>query len=161
VPDWTEYHDPSHDLFKEEVNRLLAQYIQELDVVKLRGAIFTVLQISQQGNVFLQTNKLDNSLASNEPSKCAAVIGLALNLVHLLASVAALYMPEPAASINSQLRLDAFAILDHWSADSVKPSHEIGKAAYLFSNIKPEKAQEWRKTFGSDQMQKVRKRKRH
>ncbi|KAF2496417.1 methionyl-tRNA synthetase [Lophium mytilinum] len=155
VPDWTEYHQSSFEIWKDEVNTLLAQYIQELDAVKLRAALSTVLQISHLGNAFLQSNKLDNSLAANEPSKCAAVIGLAVNLVHLLASVVAPYMPETAKGINSQLRLDPLPIIDYWNADSVKPGHEIGKAEYLFSNIKPEKAQEWRKAFGSDEAKKV------
>lgn len=37
---------------------------------------------------------------------------------------------------------------DYWNADSVQPGHAIGKAEYLFSRIKPEKAGEWRKVFG-------------
>jgi len=81
--------------------------------------------------------------------KCAAVVGLAINLVHLLASVIAPYIPESAHSINRQLRLNPLPILDYWIADSVKPDHEIGKAEYLFSRIDPKKAEEWRKRFGS------------
>ncbi|KZZ98535.1 methionyl-tRNA synthetase [Moelleriella libera RCEF 2490] len=155
VPKWTEYHEPSFDAWKAEVNELVTQYIQELDTVKLRAALSTVLQISQRGNSFLQSNKLNNNLQENEPSKCAAVIGLAVNLVHLLASVMAPYMPETAKSINTQLRVDALPILDHWYADSIKPDHEIGQAEYLFHRIKPEKAQEWRKMFGSEEATKV------
>ncbi|KAK1764390.1 methionyl-tRNA synthetase [Phialemonium atrogriseum] len=155
VPDWSEYHEPSFDTWKEEVNNLLTQYIQELDAVKLRSAVSTVLHISQQGNSFLQSNKLDNSLAENEPSKCAAVVGLAINLIHLLASVVAPYMPETARSINTQLRIDPLPILDHWNADSINPGHEIGKAEHLFSRIKPAKAQEWRNMFGREEAMKV------
>lgn len=50
--------------------------------------------------------------------------------------------------MNTQLRTEPLPIPDHWNADSIKPGHEIGKAAYLFSNIKPEKEQEWRGMFG-------------
>jgi methionyl-tRNA synthetase len=45
VPDWSAYHEPLFEDFKE-VNALLAQYIRELDAVKLRSALSTVLQIS-------------------------------------------------------------------------------------------------------------------
>ena len=155
VPDFTNYHKFSFESWKEEVNDLLTQYIQKLDAVKLRAALSTVLQISQQGNVFLQSNSLDNKLAETEPSKCAAVIGFAINLIHLLASVIAPYMPDTAKSMNAQLRADPLPILDTWTANSIKPGHEIGKAEYLFRPIKPEKGQEWREMFGSAEAQKA------
>ncbi|KAE8364940.1 tRNA synthetases class I (M)-domain-containing protein [Aspergillus caelatus] len=155
VPDYTAYTDPAFDAWKEEVNELLTQYIQQLDAVKIRAAIDTVLTISQKGNLFLQSNSLDNKLAENEPAKCAAVIGLALNLIHLLSALLAPYMPETAASINEILRTEAILIPDRWNADTVKPNHEIGKAKYLFSNIKPEKANEWRDMFGDEEAKKV------
>lgn len=156
VSDWTEYHEASFDACKEEVNKLLAQYIQELDAVKLRAALSTVLHVSQLGNSFLQSNKLDNNLAVHEGPKCAAVVGLATNIIHLLASFISPYMPETAESINTQLRIDPLPIPTQWHADSVKPGHVVGKAEYWFSRIKPEKAEEWRKEFGSEEAKKVR-----
>ncbi|KAF2686664.1 hypothetical protein K458DRAFT_476467 [Lentithecium fluviatile CBS 122367] len=66
----------------------------------------------QLGKLFLQSNKLDNSLAMNEPSKRGTVVGLAINLIHLLASVVAPYMPETANAINRQLRIDLLPIPD-------------------------------------------------
>ncbi|KAM5430576.1 putative methionine--tRNA ligase [Microsporum canis] len=155
VPNWAEYREDSFDTFKKEINKLLSQYIQELDTVKIRSAWSIVLQISQQGNGFLQLNKLDNNLAENEPFRCAAVIGIAINMVHLLASIIAPYMPDTAKSINSQLRADPLPIPDHWNADSIKPGHEIGKSEHLFSRINPEKAEEWREKFGSDEVKKL------
>ncbi|KAF1952657.1 methionyl-tRNA synthetase [Byssothecium circinans] len=158
VPDWTQYNDDasgSIDVWKRDINRLLTLYIRDLDSVKLRSALSTVLHVSQQGNAFLQSHKLDNTLAANEPVKCAAVVGLALNLIHLLAAIVAPYMPETAESINAQLRMEPLQIPDRWDADSVKPGHEIGKAVYLFSRIKPEKAEEWRRAFGSGEVGKV------
>ncbi|KAG7008421.1 methionine--tRNA ligase, cytoplasmic [Physcia stellaris] len=155
VPSYTNYHEPSFDTWKEEINVLLTQYIRNLEAVKLRAALSKVLQISQQGNIFLQSNSLNNKLAENEPSKCAAVIGLALNLIHLLSSVIAPYMPDSATLINTQLRADPLAIPDYWTADSIKPGHEIGQAAYLFTTIKPEKGEEWREMFGSRKVKKL------
>lgn len=74
-------------MWEEQINGLLTEYIQKLDAVKIPGALSTVLSISQQGNVFLQSNGLDNKLAERESLKCATVIGLAVNLIHLLPSV--------------------------------------------------------------------------
>jgi methionyl-tRNA synthetase len=155
VPNWTEYNEPLFDEWKADINKTLTQYIQELDAVKIRAALSTVLYISQQGNLFLQSNKLDNSLAENQPTKCAAVVGIAINLVYLLSCVIAPYMPDTAKSINKQLCMDSLLIPDHWNADSIKPDHKISKAEYLFSRIKPEKAEEWRKMFGGDETQKL------
>ena len=152
IPDWTKYHEPAFDTFKEEVNKLLQQYIQELDAVKIRSASYTILQMSQFGNAFLQSNKLDNNLAEQEAPKCAAVIGIAINLVYLLAAVMEPYMPETAHSINCQLRADPALIPDHWGADSIQPGHTVGKSEHLFSRIKPESADKWRKMFGSDEI---------
>lgn len=155
VPNWTEYHEASLDAWKEEVNELPVWYIRELDAVKPRAALSIVLQLSQHGNLFLQSNKLDNNLAVYEPSKCAVVLGLAINLIHLLASIIAPYMPETATAINAQLRMDPLPIPNLWKADSVNPGHIIGKAEYWFSRIKPEKAEEWRKQFSSEEAKKV------
>ena len=155
VPNYTDYHHPSFVMFKEEISKLIAQYTQELDAVKLRAGLSTVMQVSSKGNNFLQSNGLDNKLAETEPLKCAAVIGLGVNLIHLLASIVAPYMPDTAASMNAQLRTEALPIPDQWEADSVKPGHEIGKAVYLFGNIKPENGENWRKLFGSEEAKKV------
>lgn len=126
-----------------------------MEASKIRGALATVLSISQQGNSFLQSNGLDNKLAANEPLKCAAVAGLALNLIHLLAAIVAPFMPDTADSMNTQLRAEALQIPDCWTADSMKPGHEIGKAAFLFSNLEPAKAAEWRGLFGGQEADKV------
>ncbi|KAL3453241.1 tRNA synthetases class I (M)-domain-containing protein [Aspergillus insuetus] len=130
VPDYTGYHEPAFDEWKATISALL-------------------------GNIFLQLNGLDNKLAPNEPRKCAAVIGLALNLIHLLGSVIEPFMPDTAKSINAQLRSEPMLIPDYWNADFIKPGHEIGKAAYLFSNVKSAMAQEWRESFGGQEAQKL------
>lgn len=155
VPDYTQFQDPSFDTWKQQVNELLTEYIQKLDAVKIRGALATVLSISQQGNGFLQSNGLDNKLAENEPLKCAAFIGLAVNLIHLLASIVSPFMPDSARSMNNQLCAEPLLIPDHWDADSIKPGHKIGKASYLFSNIKLEKGQEWRSMFGGQEAERL------
>ncbi|TAQ87451.1 hypothetical protein B7494_g4229 [Chlorociboria aeruginascens] len=155
VPNYADCSEYLFETWKDEINILLTQYIQTLDAVKLRAGLSIVLQISQKGNIFLQSNSLDNKLAEDEPSKCMAVIGFAINLIHLLASLIAPYMPQTAKSMNTQLHADPLPILDYWNADSIKPGHEIGKAAYLFSPIKPEKGQEWREIFGSEEVKKV------
>ncbi|OJD14104.1 hypothetical protein AJ78_05525 [Emergomyces pasteurianus Ep9510] len=110
VPGWTKYHESSFKTWKENINVLLIQYVEELNAVKLRAGLATALRISQQ---------------------------------------------ETSKSICTQLRMEPLAIPDHWSADTIKPSHGIGKSEHLFHRIQPEKAQIWRKMFGSDEVQKM------
>jgi methionyl-tRNA synthetase len=75
VPNWREYREDAFDEWKRDINNLLTQYIQDLDTVKLRSGISTVLQISQQGNAFLQSNKLDNSLALTNLENALPLLG--------------------------------------------------------------------------------------
>ncbi|KAF4613422.1 hypothetical protein G7Y89_g15465 [Cudoniella acicularis] len=155
MPNYAESAEYSFETSKDEINTLLAEYNQAMDAVKFRAGLSIILQMSQKGNTFLQSNGLDNKLAENDPIKCAAVIGFAINLIHLLASIIAPFMPETANSMNTMLCAEPLPILDHWAADSIKPGHEIGKAVYLFSLINPEKGQEWREMFGSEEAKKV------
>lgn len=46
-------------------------------------------------------------------------------------------------------------IPDTWESNTIPVGHTIGKAAYLFSQIKPEKEQEWREEFGGAEARKA------
>jgi methionyl-tRNA synthetase len=152
IPDRGSYHEPSFDAWKVEVDRLLSRYIRELDAVKLRAGAATILQISDQGNLFLQSHGLNNKLAEEKPAKCAAVVSYALNLAHLLAALVAPYLPTTADSICKQLNAEMIPIPDHWNADTLKPGHKIGAPQLLFSQIRPEQAEKWRAEYGGDQL---------
>ena len=94
VPDYTKAIKDDEYLVQhqKEVNTALAQYVEELEAVKLKAGLATAMRISQLGNKLLQDNKLDNKLATEQPEKCAAVVGVALNHIHLLASLIEPYM---------------------------------------------------------------------
>jgi methionyl-tRNA synthetase len=92
VPDYTKFEDDYFVEHKKKVNELLKRYIQELEDVKIRQALSTALHLSSLGNQLLQDNRLDNNLATTEPDRCAAVVGLALSHIHLLASLIEPYM---------------------------------------------------------------------
>jgi len=158
VPDHTKYDDAEKSLEKhiKETNEILTEYRQQMEAVKLRQGLATVLRMSSLGNQLLQDNRLDNALAKEQPDRCAAVVGLALSHVHLLASAIAPYMPATALSILQQLNAELLIIPDgEWRGNTVEPGHKIGKAAYLFSQIKPEKEKEWREMFGGEELKKA------
>jgi methionyl-tRNA synthetase len=161
VPDYTKFVDESGTFgpFKKEVNELLQTYIKDLQATKLRAGLSTILAISSVGNKLLQDNKLSNQLITEEPERCAAVVGLALNLLHLLANLLFPYMPTTSESILVQLGFapDADAkfvarIPDDWTVDEVKPGQKLGEPTLLFSAIPAAKLDEWRETFGGEEL---------
>ena len=105
----------------------------------------------------IQSNKLDNKLAANEPEKAAAVIGLAVNIIYLCASLFEPYLPATSKSILEQLNVPFLFIPDQWMADDIKPGHHIGKAKYLFTLIEPKKEDEWREMYGGTQAERLKK----
>lgn len=139
----------------EAVNAKLRQYREEMDAVHLKSGLVCAREIASLGNKLLQDNKIDNSLFNNERARCDAVVNLAVNHVHLLASVIAPYLPATSRSILEQLQMELLIIPDSWEANSVQAGHRIGKAAHLFKTIKPEKEQEWKEMFGGDELKKV------
>lgn len=116
--------------------------------------------ISALGNKLLQDNGLSNQLIAEEPERCRAVIGLALNHIHLVANILSPYMPEKSQSILRQLGIKPAAgqdqitavIPDTWTADALKPGHAIGEPELLFSNIPAAKIEEWRDAFGGEEL---------
>lgn len=155
IPEFTvpESFQPNLD----EVTTTLRQYIEEMESVHLRAGVQTAMKLAEAGNLLIQANRLDNSLIANEPERAAAVVGTVLNLIYLLASVFAPYLPATSKSINEQL--DApFAyiptledIKDGWKPVALEPGHRVSKAKYLFSRIDSKKADEWREKFGGSQ----------
>lgn len=151
VPDYNKHTDETFAAHIQEVNDTLKRYKDDMEAVKLRQGLQTAMHVSSLGNRFLQAHKLDNATARDHPDLCAATIGLALNHIHLLASLLAPYMPATTASILKQLNADQLIIPDTWAANSIPPGHKVGSAAYLFTNIDVKKEAEWRDMFGGEE----------
>jgi len=158
IPDYTAKHsDPEFDKAKAEVNQHLERYLRELDAVKLKDGLGVAMDIAQAGNNFIQSHKLDNKLAANEPEKAAAVVGIAINIIYLCASVFEPYLPATSRSILKQLNAPFLVIPDQWKGDDIKPGHQIGKAEYLFTMIEPRMEDEWRDMYGGTQAERLKK----
>ncbi|KNC99910.1 methionine-tRNA ligase [Spizellomyces punctatus DAOM BR117] len=135
----------------DDVNGLLKQYNEALEGVKLRLGLKLAMDISARGNLYLQDNRIDNKLFANARERCDTVISVAANLAYLIAALIYPYMPTTSESIFKQLRLPTRKITDTWSGKDIEAGHVIGEAEYLFSIIKPEKADEWRRKYGGNQ----------
>ncbi|EGS20831.1 methionyl-tRNA synthetase-like protein [Thermochaetoides thermophila DSM 1495] len=162
IPEFDISAFPALEQHRQEVNKLLQEYITQLRGLKLRAGLSTVMSISALGNKLLQDNKLSNQLLAEEPARCAAVIGLALNHLHLLANVLTPYMPAKAQSILRQVGLKPAEgedlvpvyIPDTWEANTLKAGHTIGTPELLFSTIPAAKIEEWRDAFGGEELRK-------
>ncbi|KAI1918570.1 methionine--tRNA ligase mes1 [Ophidiomyces ophidiicola] len=147
----------------DDITGILRQYIEEMESVHLRAGLTTAMRIAEAGNNLIQSNKLDNSLIANEPERAATVVGIVINLIHLLSSVFAPYLPATSKSILEQLNatFNNIPSLDDlkegWKPTVIKPGHKIGKAKYLFTNIDVKKADEWRAVFGGSQAERQKK----
>lgn len=65
------------------------------------------------------------------------------------------HRPDTTDAILKQLNAEFLIIPDNWEARSLPVGHKIGTAGYLFSQIKPEKEQEWREAFGGEEARKA------
>ncbi|KAK5720843.1 hypothetical protein LTR15_006805 [Elasticomyces elasticus] len=139
----------------KDANEILRRYREEMDAVHLKAGIAIARELSSLGNKLLQDHTVDNNLFKNHRQKCDAVVNLAVNHVHLLASVIAPYIPATARSILEQLQAELLIIPDAWEARSIPADHKIGKAAHLFQNIKESKQAEWTDLFGGAELKKV------
>lgn len=143
------YSDDSFDFpaWITKINTLLWEYNDLLEHVHLREGAKKIRDISAEGNVLLQY-RLDNANLAENPKRTGVVVGLALNLCKLLASISSPYMPSTAESICTQLNTTLDSIPDTWTPDSLKGGHKIGKATYLFTRIDDKKVAEWKDRFG-------------
>ncbi|KAK3295760.1 tRNA synthetases class I (M)-domain-containing protein [Chaetomium fimeti] len=163
VPEYDLSKFPALQQHREEVEKLLQDYVAHLKGVKLRAGLSIVMNISAHGNKLLQDNKLSNQLIAEEPERCRAVIGIALNHIHLVAHLLSPYMPEKSQSILRQLGVKGpggedqtipAKIPDTWEANDLKPGHAIGEPELLFANIPAAKIEEWREAFGGEELRK-------
>lgn len=153
VPEFSStYTEESFDFpaWIAQVNTLLGEYVADMEAVRIRSALKKLMEISSCGNNLLQY-RMDNANLVAHPERTKATVGLALNLVYLLASLTSPFMPSTATSITEQLNAPLLSIPDKWNGIALLSGHKIGKAAYLFTRIPEEKEAEWRSKYGGTQ----------
>lgn len=150
VPSYDVSKCPNFKTTQEDLNKLLETYLEDMESVHLRRGLETAMFISSRGNLFLQDNKLDNSLYNDSPEKSDAVIAIGLNIIYLVASIFAPYMPGTAKQIYEILNVPDLRIPDKFDL-WIQPGHCIGKAQYLFKRIDEKKIDEWRVAYGGQQ----------
>lgn len=137
-----------HDAeFFTEINNLVKEYIDNMDAVKLRAGLHTVMAISARGNLYLQSSGLNKQLMTENPQRCAQVVSRALNLIYLLSALVHPFMPSTEAAILAQLNAPARAVSPVLAHDLLA-GHTIGTPEHLFKRIDEKMADVWRDKFG-------------
>ncbi|KAI8459062.1 tRNA synthetases class I (M)-domain-containing protein [Phakopsora pachyrhizi] len=141
--------DPEDSEFVHDINKMLSQYIESAESIKLRNALSLVMAISARGNQYLQDNKIDYNLLLAHPRRCAQIVLVSLNLVYLLSVLVHPYMPTTEELILKQLNAPHRRLSQTFGID-LMPGHMIGEAIYLFRKIDTDRASFWRKQYGGN-----------
>ena len=116
-------------------------------MTKLKVALKAAMAISTLGNEFLTLSKLDNSLFVRDPRGCAQVIGTAINIVHLLATLLYPFIPATSEMIYGQLNAPVAMIPDSFEC-RVLEGHVLGEPEHLFVKIEEAKLEQLRRLYG-------------
>lgn len=144
-------NDPLDAEYIASVNGLLKDYIDAMDVVKIRLGLQTVMLISMRGNHYLQTSGLNKALMMADPKRCAQVVSRAINLVYVLSALIYPFMPATSDAILVQLNAPPRIVPETLSTD-ILTGHRIGKPEHLFKKIEEKMAETWRAKFGGEEV---------
>lgn len=150
VPAYDTKNLPGYESVKKDIESILDNYINEMEQAHERRGLEIAMSLSARGNQFLQDNKLDNTLFSEQPDKADAVVGVGLNFIYAVASIILPFIPETAEAIFRMLNAPALKI-DNKFQLAILGGHNINKAEYLFRRIEEKQIEQWRLKYGGKQ----------
>lgn len=149
----------------EKVGKLVDQYLDAMEKVKLKQGLKIAMSISSEGNAYLQESQFWK-LYKEDPSSCAIVMKTSAGLVYLLACLLEPFMPSFSVEVLRQLNLPLEANIsfcdENGQTDKAKrpwdflPSgHHIGKPEPLFKELKDEDVESFRVRFAGSQAERI------
>lgn len=149
----------------EKVGKLVDQYLDAMEKVKLKQGLKIAMSISSEGNAYLQESQFWK-LYKEDPSSCAIVMKTSAGLVYLLACLLEPFMPSFSVEVLRQLNLPLEANIsfcdENGQTDKTKrpwdflPSgHHIGKPEPLFKELKDEDVESFRVRFAGSQAERI------
>ncbi|SCU79592.1 LADA_0B01772g1_1 [Lachancea dasiensis] len=147
IPDFDTKALNDFSTLKEDLESVLKNYSTEMEQSHERRGLELAMALSARGNLFLQENKLDNTLFAEFPAKSDAVVGVGINIVYAVASVIYPFMPETSEGIYRMLNAPPLRI-DETFHLAIGGGHNINKAEYLFKRIDEKNIDKWRGKYG-------------
>ena len=145
---WTEDELRCADRLAE----LVGNCAENMDRLEVRKASRALRSIWAAGNEYLQAAEPWRVIRS-DPERAGEIIGFSLNLIGLISRVSSPFIPDAAATIRSELRLDDAS----WPEDvrgalgTLAPGHEFSPPDVLFRKISAEERDGWRERFSGGQ----------
>ena len=133
--------------FIADVNTLLAEHTANMEAVKLRAGLQTIMALAARGNGYLQASKLGKALMTEDPKRCAQVLARAVNLIYVLSVLVYPYMPATSNAMLAQLNAPARVVPETFGND-ILAGHVLGTPEHLFKRIEEKQAEAWRARFG-------------
>ncbi|XP_019618782.1 PREDICTED: methionine--tRNA ligase, cytoplasmic-like [Branchiostoma belcheri] len=137
-----------------QVNRELQLYNFNMEKVRLREGLTTILNISRLGNQYIQANKPWVLLKGTEQDRARAgtVVGLCANVACLLSVLLQPYMPDISTQIQEHLAAPAGVnVLVDKLVCHLEPGHKIGQPKPLFEKLEASLVQDLKKKFAGRQ----------
>ncbi|XP_057958374.1 methionine--tRNA ligase, cytoplasmic [Malania oleifera] len=158
----------SHLLTKtlaEKVGKYVEQYLEVMEKVKLKQGLKTAMNISSEGNAYLQESQFWKLYKEDQPM-CSVVMRTSAGLVYLLACLLEPFMPSFSLEVLKQLNLPPgtqFSLSDDkgdverarrpW--EILPAGHKIGTPAPLFKELKDEQVELFRDKFAGSQADRI------
>lgn len=139
------------------INREVIAYVQQMEKGRLREGLRHVLSVSKLGNQLMQSRQPWVLLKGSDEDKerGATAVALCCQLVALLATLLAPFVPRAAARLRDQLRLSVTRLKINPKNPSLiqylAPGHVIGKPEPLFSKLEPEVLEQLKAKYAGTQ----------
>ncbi|XP_035692081.1 methionine--tRNA ligase, cytoplasmic-like [Branchiostoma floridae] len=146
--------DESDTEMLAQVNRELQMYNFNMERVRLREGLTTILNISRLGNQYIQASKPWVLLKGTEQERARAgtVVGLCANIACVLSVLLHPYMPDISTQIQAQLAapVDVNVVGDRLVCH-LAPGHKIGQPKPLFEKLEAAVVQDLKNKFAGRQ----------
>ncbi|KAI3424611.1 Methionyl-tRNA synthetase [Psidium guajava] len=158
----------SHSLtveLAEKVGKLVEQYVEAMEKVKLKQGLKTAMSISSEGNAYLQASQFWK-LYKEDQLSCSIVMKTSVGLVHLLACLLEPFMPSFSIEVFKQLNLppETQASLRDENGEIerakrpwefIPAGHKIGAPEPLFKELRDEEMEFYRNKFAGSQADRI------
>uniref|UniRef100_A0ACD5ZRK6 Uncharacterized protein n=1 Tax=Avena sativa TaxID=4498 RepID=A0ACD5ZRK6_AVESA len=145
----------------ETTGKLVGQYIDAMDKVKLKQGLKIAMAISSEGNAYLQESQFWK-LYKQDPASCAIVMKTSVGLVYLLACLLEPFMPSFSKDVLQQLNIcpeehipfsDERGDIDKAKTpwDLIPSNHRIGKPVPSFKALDDDAVESFKETFAGSQ----------